>query len=376
VLRANVVAMGHGESRGMRVLGSGNGEKARQSFRLDIADISHVADTTAATGVAPDIAVTVDGITWQRADSLDTTVEGRNAYSPVLQEDGTLRIDFRRRLPSGQDNVAIRGYRVGSGAKGNTIPPRSLSEPLRPHAAIERIHQPFTTSGGSDGEAASAMRRNAPAHLKALGRAVSLDDFAVLARRQPGIAQARAQMHATASWRDEVVVTVVPTGGAALENGSATAIAHSLMAKATPGVRVSIQPFDPVFVTISAVIGVDAKRYVPEEVQAAAEEALRHTFGLERRTLGQHLYAAEILAALEEVPGVENATAELRQPEAGWPTTGTKEGAPLRTVPPDAPQHTPLRAVIATANQVIHLRRPTEGDAGGSLAVTVREVRS
>ncbi len=60
--RLNVVDVSHGETKGPKTLGSGDAERERQSFKLNVTGISFVPSNAAAAGVAPDIDVTVDGV--------------------------------------------------------------------------------------------------------------------------------------------------------------------------------------------------------------------------------------------------------------------------------------------------------------------------
>ena len=60
-------------------------------------------------------------------------------------------------------------------------------------------------------------------------------------------------------------------------------------------------------IRIVAKIFVDVARYEKTDAIAASLVTLVATFGLERRALGQPLYVAEILAALETVESVSSA---------------------------------------------------------------------
>ncbi|MDH3264034.1 MAG: hypothetical protein OEM24_08555, partial [Paracoccaceae bacterium] len=175
-IRLNCLRAGHGETRPAKILGSGNAEKARQSFPLDVKGISHVADPRAAAGVRPDIELRVDGVAWAYADLTDPAAEDTPSFSVRTREDGTLEIVLRRRLPTGQNNVRLAWHRVGSGRAGNGLPPGSFTKPKAKHRFVAAIRQPFATAGGSDREDPESIRSNSGSGIAANHRAVSLED--------------------------------------------------------------------------------------------------------------------------------------------------------------------------------------------------------
>ncbi|MEE8295783.1 MAG: hypothetical protein V3R64_08725, partial [Sphingomonadales bacterium] len=178
VFRANALKVSHGETKPRKTLGSGNGEKPAQTFHFDETEITFVPDPSSETGVRPDIDVEVGGVIWTWVGSILEAEQQLKTYTTTIREDGTLDVRFLTRLPTGSDNIVAARYRVGTGPSGNLVPSYSFSKPLKSSAFVKEIHQPLVPSGGAGREPVSAMRTNAPAHLKALGRAVSCADFA------------------------------------------------------------------------------------------------------------------------------------------------------------------------------------------------------
>ncbi|WP_298291085.1 hypothetical protein [uncultured Litoreibacter sp.] len=306
VFRMNAVKISHGESKGPKTLGSGDGERPRQHFTLQVGEISHVPSPVSESGVIPALDVAVDGEVWPYADYIDPAAEGTRSWSTTLGEDGYLRIHFRRRLPTGTNNVGLIRHRVGVGLKGSRIPPCSFTKPMKKTAYVSEIHQPFSTSGGADREPVESLRSSAPSRLSSNGRAVSLRDFERLTARHASVWRARAEEIATATRSREIMMTIVPAGGAELgllEHDLRAAI----LARAIPGVVLSFQPYTPILLRFAATVRADLTSYDQTDLQGACEDALRGAFALQERDFAQPAYVSEALAALESVHGIENA---------------------------------------------------------------------
>lgn len=347
VFRGNTVLAGHGESLGSRVIGSGNGELPSQTFNLPLTDISFVPSNASETGIAPDIEVRVGDRFWAFRDLSDLEAEGAEAYSPTLAEDGSLDLHFRRRLVTGTDNVVVTRHRSGSGLRGNHVAPYSFTKPSEKHAVVTAIVQPFETSGGSEREAGGDIRVNAPGRLSANDRAVSVADFARLARRNAAVWQARSALK-LAPGREQVVgLTIVPAGGGALTGSLRDALTDFVLAKAAPNTRLEIAGFTPLPVRIQAAVAVDAAHYARDPVKDAVRAALLAAFSLKRRSLGQGLFIGEILAVIESVPGIDHALA----------TFTLASGSVPRSVPSSAGGYS---AIFPGPDQAAFVAAPTD----------------
>jgi hypothetical protein len=318
--RLNAVTAGHGETKSPKTLGSGDGERARQGFAFPAKRVSFVPASVAEAGIAPDMDVSVDGNLWSYRDLIDPTAEGAESWSVTLNEDDSLRIHFRRRLPTGPNNIAVTRYRVGVGAEG-AVPARAFTKPMKKNRHVAAISQPFPATGGAEREPVSAIRVNAPARLAANGRAVSVEDFARLCRRRSDVWQARARLLTDPALPEDVGIVLVLANGTKLADNPtlATEITEFVEARALPGTRVRLQDFRLAALRVAATIQVDVEQVDKAETQEAAHAALVSAFSLEQRALGQAAYIAEATAALERVPGVSSATIqafELRDGEA------------------------------------------------------------
>ena len=147
-----------------------------------------------------------------------------------------------------------------------------------------------------------------------------------------------------------VVVTVAGAGGAALDPKGDTIgnLAKSLRASGNPYVPSSVLPHRTVLFQVGGLVRVDEENYDPDQVLAAAGDALAAGFGFDARTLGQGVTQSEVIAAMQAVPGViavrltsftrEDVTSVLpdfliaASPQTG--TRGTVEGAELLLIDP------------------------------------------
>jgi hypothetical protein len=340
----NTVTISHGETKDPKALGSGDAEKRRQDFLFKADTVSFIPSTIALTGVAPDMDVAVDGVKWEYRDLADPSAEESDSWSIRLNADDTLQVHFRRRLPTGTNNVTVPRHRLGSGLSGTGLPPWSFTAPMKKNRFVTAIVQPFATAGGADREPVAAMRENAPTSLAANGRAVSLRDFERLCARHASVWQARARQiigpHAAAA----VDVVIVPAGGGAVTERLREDLTAFVRARALPATVMTVTGYVAVLVTIAVTVFVDIDRYEKTDVLDRVAGALLDTFSLQRRGLGRPLYIAEILATCEQVEGVSTAVVDGFGRKAGAPE-------PLR----EAMVAGALAAIFAREDQVVHL---------------------
>ncbi|MCB1958052.1 MAG: putative baseplate assembly protein [Rhodocyclaceae bacterium] len=348
-IAANVVLAGHGETRPLKLLGSGNGALNRQRFLLDVNDASFVADPIMPTGVRADLQVTVAGEIWRQRASLRDSGPADSDYQVRQTEDGTLWIEFGdgrhgRRLPTGSNNVAVR-YRQGAGAAGN-LAAGLLVKPVHPDPLVAAVRQPMPASGGGERESVDGLRDNAPRALLALERAVSLSDFAALAQANAGVAQAAAfAAQAGLGQREQVEVVVVPAGGGSFTPALAASLEAFLAAHTLPGVSVTVQPFEPVRVELQVTVRIRPEAFLADAVAGDVAAALAEALSLARRKLAQALHRGEVFALVDGVTGVENSDVLL--------VLSTADAARAARVVRDADGR--IRAVHATPRQCIHV---------------------
>jgi hypothetical protein len=214
---------------------------------------------------------------------------------------------------------------------------------MKKNRFVTAIVQPFATAGGADREPVAAMRENAPSHLAANGRAVSLRDFERLCARHASVWQAKARQ-IIGPQPGTVDVVIVPAGGGTVTERLADDLTAFVRARALPATTMTVTGYVAVPVTVAVTVFVDIDRYEKTDVRDRVAGALLDTFSLQRRGLGQPLYVAELLAACERVEGVSTAVVDGFARRAGAP-------APLR----EAMLAGALAAIFAREDQVVHL---------------------
>jgi hypothetical protein len=314
IIRGNVVLAGHGESKPEKILGSGNAAKSNQEFTLEVEGISFTPDATKSAGVAAAIEVKVDGRLWQQVSTLRDSGPGEHHYAIRMTEEGYVKILFGdgehgRRLPSGKNNIRVR-YRVGSGLAGH-VPAGGLERPVSPHPLIKAVLQPMQAAGGGDMEDMASLRENAPATLLTLERAVSLSDFSHLAAAQSSVWQAKAYRQVFHLGRTEnIKVVIVPAEGIHSRDIK-NDIENFLRKHAMPGVRVTVDHFEPVLFDLSVEVRVKIDEFIADDVEKAVTSALKNYFALKNRKLGENLYLSEVYNVVESIRGVENSICVL-----------------------------------------------------------------
>ena len=307
VVHANVTPLGHGKSQPQTVLGSGDAAQQNQVIALPLAPVSTRPDAGFPGGVAADLEITVAGRLLRQVASAADADPDQPSYLVRLTEDNHPEVVFLMRNPTGTDNLHLTRFRIGAGETGNGVPAGAITKPTPAHPAIAALVQPLPPRYGADGEGVDALRAKGDSQFALLDRALSIDDFARLAESHAAIWHASGSLRreAGAQGQPTIVLTLVPAAG-----GPVAAIRETLMRylldRALPGTRLRLQDFT------SAKFGgratVTLKRGYPQSPEIAEEirTLLLHRFGLETRQLGQTLFTAEIVAAIESHPTVDH----------------------------------------------------------------------
>ena len=167
---------------------------------------------------------------------------------------------------------------------------------------------------------------------EAPGRAVTLQDYEILALQTPGVRLARAKAMIVADPEEAGVVTVVivpPSPAQIPSTGMRQAVADYLYRRRIIGTRVRV--IGPSYAEVAVKAAVKARAGVAKtELRERIEEAL-HTFldplrGGPRQTgwpFGRAVYRAEILQVMDDVPGVDHVESlELLQTKGKKPFEG------------------------------------------------------
>lgn len=305
-LSANVIKATHGETKD-EVLGSGDGSRIFQKFTLKQVPITYVPLATSSGGTST-LEVRVNQVLWQ--ETLSLLGQGGNApvYTVRLDDDGRVTVQFGdgitgARLPTGIDNVTAR-YRIGTGVEG-MVRANQLSLLMTRPLGVKSVSNPLPAVGANDRELRDAGRVNAPFTVMTLGRVVSLYDYEMFARNFSGIGKAKAV------WLQDrrkrfVHLTVMGAGGQKVQEGSELFgnLQDALLKYGLPSQKFLIQSSTPVAFSLRANVLVK-KEFIAMEVLVAATRILQTKYGFAARSFGESVMQSEVIALIQQVPGVE-----------------------------------------------------------------------
>lgn len=304
-IAANVAPATQGESV-FEVLGGGDPRARFQTFRTAQAPQTHVPAATA-SGAEPTLELRVDKLKWERVDNLLHAGPEERVYTLRIDPEGHSLVGFGdgvtgARPPAGRDNVRAT-YRKTHGLDGRVAAGQLnilMTQPL----GVREVLNPLAAEGGADPETLGAIRENAPLFCRTLDRTVSLTDYADFARGYSGIAKSIAQwLHIEGGPR--VVVTVAGEAGATVDDGGTVqdGLIEAMALAGDPYARFHVRSYVPRYFKLAVKVKPDPA-YLPDDVLAAAEAALREAFSFEARAFGQPVFASEVIERLHRVEGV------------------------------------------------------------------------
>jgi predicted phage baseplate assembly protein len=304
------------------VLGSGNAAIAGQEFVLQKSPLTYLlnADSKSGDGYSSTLRVWVDGIEWREVPSFYG--QSPNARVFVTKEDvqgkthvlGGDAINGSR-FSTGVNNVVAR-YRYGSGLDAPAA--GSLTVILQPQPNLTAVRNPVAVGGGADPDPPSQVRRYAPRSVLTFGRAVSADDYEVIAAQAPGVARARSYW----AWDAEEQRTLV-TVYVGDDDGARQAAQTALNDADDPNRPIRVRLATAVPISLSLAVLIDPTRDVPTVVKAVRAALLDPDSGL--FGIGQSLFESKIFKVCLGVPGTRavHGLQFLVQQAGAWvPETG------------------------------------------------------
>lgn len=302
----NVVKATHGETR-VEVLGDGDGAQALQSFTLKQAPLTWVPAPTAA-GAQSTLVVRVNDVAWHETDSLANLAATEHGFVTLTDNAAATTVTFGdgthgARLPSGVQNVTAT-YRNGIGRRGNVKAGQLRLLQTKP-LGVREVTNPLPASGGADKETRDLARENAPLAVTALDRLVSVQDYADFTRRFAGIAKAVA-LQASDGRSQLVYLTIAGVDDIPIDVSSDLYrnLLAALRAAGDPDqpLRVDLRELKALMLSANIKLLAD---YAWEPVATAVRAQLLDRFGFARRALGQPALLSEVVAAMQQVPGVD-----------------------------------------------------------------------
>ncbi|WP_329455861.1 putative baseplate assembly protein [Streptomyces sp. NBC_01497] len=289
-----------------------------------------------------------------RTDDRHLTLDaatGEIAFGPAVRErDGTLR--QYGAVPAKGAVIRARRYRTGGGRAGNVA--RGAVRTLRDSVPyVAEVVNREAAHGGVDGETVTEAKARAPLTLRAQDRAVTLRDYAELARHAaPETAritclEGEEEKHGAYAVRVLVVPRAVPDPGGRLRfeqlvpaDDLLRRISGYLDERRLIGTRLAVGPpyYQGVTVvtTLHAFRGVDADRVRQDAYDALYRHLDPLTGGADGTgwPFGRPVQSGEIFAVLQRVPGVELVDEVLLYPAD--PLTG-KRGERTERIDLEAP---------------------------------------
>jgi hypothetical protein len=288
------------------VLGSGDATAAGQRFTLKKAPLTYLADVSGSSGIGyrSTLRVWVDGIEWTEVANFYRQPPTARVFVTHDTVDELTIVEFGdgvngSRLPSGPGNV-VASYRYEAGADNPA--PGSLTTIAKALPKLKAIRNPVAVGGGSDRDAASKIRRLAPRSVLTFGRAVSADDYEVIAASAPGVGRA------SASWAfDTATQRTLVTVWVGDDEAAATSARLAFRSAGDPNRPVVVRLATAIAATLRLSVVVDPSR-APGPVRTAVTQALvdpdRGLFGTAGIRIGGAIFASAIAAACLDVPGV------------------------------------------------------------------------
>ncbi|NJP31903.1 hypothetical protein [Micromonospora thermarum] len=297
---ANLVPVRHGETRRGPLTVADGGTVVPGPVTADVDQSGRVTDS---------LTLRVGGVAFDEVDSL----YGRDPTAPVfttrLAADGRLVVRFGAEAVRGEVTAT---WRIGGGLVGE-LDATQIDTLLGSVRGVRKIAGVGRTTGAADQEDSLRMRRAAAARVRALDRAVSLDDLADLALGVPGTSHSVA-------WRGAGPVGC-PCGGsgphvASLRFGDTgvraplpaelASLAGYLDARRDTSVGLCVCAGVPSALTATLTVTADPRRD-PVTVREAVGAALLDPAGPlapRPRDLGVPVDASDVLAVAQAVTGV------------------------------------------------------------------------
>ncbi|MDX3310064.1 putative baseplate assembly protein [Streptomyces sp. ME08-AFT2] len=262
-----------------------------------------------------------EGPYWTpRRDLLDSGPRDRHLVAEA-DDEGTLALRFGDgrcgRAPQ-PGSVLYADYRVGNGRAGNAgseAVNRIAHRSMRLDGLVTRVRNPVPATGGVDPEPTAEVRLAAPrAPFRTLLRAVTAEDYAVLAAARPGVQRAAASLRWNGSWY-EADVALDPAGSAVPSSALLEEVRDALRRYRRIGHDVVVRPALTVPLDVALNVLVD-----PHHVTSDVREALMRRFLPGRRPGGEPAFfdpaalsfgtpvrTSALVAQCLEVPGVRHA---------------------------------------------------------------------
>jgi predicted phage baseplate assembly protein len=297
----NLLAVSRGKSVRREVLGSGDATVANQSFVLKKSPLTYLAK---GDGFVSTLAVRVNGGLWREAPSFYDQLPDAEIFVTAEDEENKTRVMFGdgvngARLPTGIDNV-VASYRLGSGAKSAAA--GALTVIAKPYPDLKSLKNPVAMGGGADPDPPDRIRRFAPRSVLTFGRAISGDDYEVIAAQAPGVTRVQAVWSFDSGEQRAAMKIYVGDDQNAVDSARA-----AIAATADPHRHVVLTAATPIVILLGLAVIIDG-RFEFDAVRGALRAAMldeeHGLFGARRLGIGEAVFDSQIAAACLGCEGV------------------------------------------------------------------------
>jgi uncharacterized phage protein gp47/JayE len=311
-LKGNDVAASHGETIVDEPILVSDGTPG-QRFTLSRKPVTHLLGPAPTRGrrARAELELRVNGSLWEQVESLFEITASDPHYAISIDEDDRASVRFGDGKhgavpPAGAEIAAI--YRIGLGVRGNAGAD-TLSVFLTTVPEIAAISNPFAAEGGADRESTEEAKISGPGSVIAQERAVTLEDYELLAEGLPGVGKASARVGLRGGYKvvqvfiaPEAPQTIPPPPAAGeLKETLKAHLEAQMPVNRMAGVDVLDPVYVPVDITVEVHLKADASR---AQVQDAVQQVLRDLLSFARQDFGEPVRVGEVFAVLYPVPGV------------------------------------------------------------------------
>jgi hypothetical protein len=329
-VNANTVAATQGETMN-EIMGSGDATNDALEFTLKQSPLTYVPSPLN-NGAVSTLQVWVNNMQWHEVPNFLNSLPTDRVFITQTDSKQNVTVQFGdgiagERTPTGQMNIRAV-YRKGIGSAGN-VASGQLSQALDRPQGLKGVTNPDPGTGGADPDTAADARTSAPLNVLTLGRVVSLEDYQNYALAFAGISQALATWTWTGRTRG-VFLTVAGANGDVFQadDNTLSQLKTSLWNVGNPYVPIQIASYVPVLFEVGANVLIDQTDYDPTQVLAQVWQSLLTSFSFAQRQLGQGVAQSEIIAVIQQTPGVIAVQLTVFNPQ-GQPTPS---GTPLQPV--------------------------------------------
>ncbi len=284
-----------------------------QRFSLARTPVTHLLhkEDTRRRRSQPELEVRVDGTLWQQVESLFASGPTDLHYTTEIDENDVLTVVFgtgaRGSVPPAGAEVRSR-YRIGLGVVGN-VGPDTLTAPTS-LAAVTGATNPFAAEGGADRESTEEAKIAGPGSVIAQERAVTLEDYELLAEGVAGVGKAKARVGLRGGYK-VVQVVIAPENPQTVpppppSDDLRETVARQLESRMPVNRMAGVEVLDPTYVPIDITVEAHLTAQASQStVVATIQGLLAGLLSFAEQDFGQAVRVGDVFTALFAIAGVE-----------------------------------------------------------------------